>query len=102
MMSIIIIKIIVSLYALLMILASVTELNSKNRWGNILNLISGLTILLSNFMSLGSFRTVTIIGLIIFELTAILNGLQSNSFHIKHHLTRFLITLILIALIIFI
>ncbi|AFS40487.1 hypothetical protein GCM10025884_17750 [Leuconostoc gelidum subsp. gelidum] len=102
MMSIIIIKIIVSLYALLMILASVKELNSKSRWGNILNLISGFTILLSNFMNLGLFKTVAIIGLIIFELTAILNGLQNNSFHIKHHLTRFLITLIFIVLIIFI
>ena len=102
MMSIIIIKIIVSLYALLMILASVKELNSKSRWGNILNLISVFTILLSNFMNLGLFKTVAIIGLIIFELTAILNGLQNNSFHIKHHLTRFLITLIFIVLIIFI
>ncbi len=102
MIFIIAIKIIISLYALLVMLASLTELNSKNRWGNILNLISGLTILLANFMSLGSFKTVTIIGLIIFELTAILNGLQNNSFHINHHLTRFLITLVFIVLIIFI
>lgn len=102
MIFIVIVKIIISLYALLMIVASVTELKSKGRWGNLLNLLTGLAILFSNFADIASFKIVAIIGLIIFQLTAILNGFQNKSFHIKHHIVRLFITIILITLIIFI
>ncbi|BAX72616.1 hypothetical protein LEMES_01173 [Leuconostoc mesenteroides] len=101
MIFIVILKIVISTYALLMMTASVKGLRSKNFWGNVLNITSGLAMLYSNFIGLGSFKIVTIIGLIIFQLTAILNGLQNKSFHFKHHIVRSLITLVLIILIVF-
>ena len=98
----IIVKVIVTLYALLMVFASIKEFNSKDRLGNTVNIISGIAIFLSNFLENEYFKIISIIGLLVFIVTAIINGLQNHAFHIKHHIARFIITIIFIILIIYI
>ena len=98
----IIVKVIVTLYALLMVFASIKEFNSKDRLGNTINIISGIAIFLSNFLENEYFKIISIIGLLVFIVTAIINGLQNHAFHIKHHIARFIITIIFIILIIYI
>lgn len=98
----IIVKVIVTLYALLMVFASIKEVNSKDRLGNTINIISGVAIFFSNFLGNEYFKTISIIGLLVFIVTAIFNGLQNHASHIKHHIVRFLITIIFIILIIYI
>lgn len=98
----IIVKVIVTLYALLMVFASIKEFNSKDRLGNTVNIISGIAIFLSNFLENEYFKIISIIGLLVFIVTAIINGLQNHASHIKHHIARFIITIIFIILIIYI
>lgn len=98
----IIVKVIITLYALLMLFASIKEINSKNRLGNMFNIIGGIAILISDFLGAEYFKIISIIALLIFIITAIFNGLQNHAFHIKHHIARFIITILFISLIIYI
>jgi len=85
-----------------MVFASIKEVNSKNKLGNIFNIISGIAILFSDSLGTEYFKIISIIGLLVFSVTAIFNGLKSHSFHIKHHIVRFIITILFIILIIYI
>ena len=66
----IIVKVIVTLYALLMVFASIREFNSKDRLGNTVNIISGIAIFLSNFLKNEYFKIILIIGLLVFIVAA--------------------------------
>lgn len=92
----ILVKVIICLYAFLMAFASMKEINSSARIPNLLNIICAIILLIACFQTIDWFKSTAFIVLVVFQLTAITNGLKNKSFHFQHHIFRLILTAILI------
>ncbi|MCT4379040.1 hypothetical protein EFM21_07710 [Leuconostoc falkenbergense] len=79
-----------------MAFASIKEINSSARIPNLLNIICALILLIACFQKIDWFKSTAVIVLVVFQLTAITNGLKNKSFHFQHHIFRLILTAILI------
>jgi hypothetical protein len=103
----ILLKIIIGIYALLMIIASLQSLSKERndqdkKLFHYINftisavLIVFLIFIPQNYLIL--FVSVLLIG---YQILAIYRGLSTHSFHLQHHIIRFLITIVLIIALFF-
>ncbi len=79
-----------------MAFASMKEINSSARIPNLLNIICAIILLIACFQMIDWFKAIAVIVLVVFQLTAIENGLKNKSFHFQHHIFRLILTAILI------
>lgn len=96
----IVIRIIIDLYAILMIVASFQSIHNNPKQSipfHLINLFISLLILSTSFFKLKIFIIGSIIGIIGYQLTAIYRGISTNNLHIRHHIIRAVISFILIT-----
>lgn len=96
----IVIKIIICLYALLMLLAAIQDFKN-NKIFSMLIITTTLVIIVSFFLPTVLFQVLSVAGLIIFQIMAIYHGLAQHNFHLVHHMIRLMVTVTMILAVLF-
>lgn len=96
----IIIQIMLLLYSALILIASVQFIKKESKHDLIIyaNLFfTVIIIVLDYFMGILIVKWIITFSLVGMQITAMLNGKHQNNFHLSHHVTRMIITIIFIT-----
>ncbi|AOT57139.1 hypothetical protein DFP99_1128 [Weissella soli] len=102
----IIIRVLIGIYALLMIIASVQSLISEkdtDREFHYINFLISIALIISLIYVSEPYIVIPVsISLIGYQALALYRGVSTHSFHWQHHVVRLIITIILITILLFI
>lgn len=84
------------LYAVLCMLAAVTQIKTSTHKDTSIMMLSGGLLLVIATISKNADWILVITGGLLICIAAFLNGKRNGNFHIHHHIIRFIITLLLV------
>ncbi|CAK1246887.1 hypothetical protein [Fructobacillus fructosus] len=95
-----IIRVLLAIYASLMMLATWQTKKTNLSWLNYLTNLVAIVLLVATFLAWPNFVILSILSLVAFQILAVVRGLLLHDFHWQHHLVRLLVTIVLIWLIV--